>query len=148
VISPVQVVEVPPCPLAAVRGHASPANLSRVIRDLFDRFYRAPPPVARGLNVVFYHGDPTGAGTTIDAGVQVSEPFQPSGEVIAVSTPGGTAATVAYFGPYEALGEAYDAIFQWLRDNHRQAAGPFWEVYGHWNDDPAQRRTDVFSVLK
>ncbi len=147
-ISPVQLVEVPPCPLAALRGHASLANLSRTIRELFDRFYRNPPPVARGLNVVLYHGDPAGAGTPIDVGVQVFGPFDPTGEVMAVSTPGGTAATVAYLGPYDRLGEAHNAIQRWLRENERQAAGPFWEVYGHWNDDPAQRRTDVFYVLK
>jgi hypothetical protein len=146
--SPAQLVEIPPGRLAALRGHASLANLSRVIRELFDRFYRDPPPVARGLNVVFYHGDPAGAGTTIDVGVQVFDPFDPTGEVMAVSTPGGTAVTVAYLGPYDRLGEAHNAIQQWLRENGRQAAGPSWEIYADWNDDPAQRRTDVFYVLK
>lgn len=67
---------------------------------------------------------------------------------MAVSTPGGTAVTVAYLGPYDGLGEAHTATQRWLRENGRQAAGSSWEVYGHWNDDPAQRRTDVFYVLK
>ena len=35
---------------------------------------------------------------------------------------------------------------------HRTAAGPNWEVYGHWlaawNDDPSQIRTDVFYLLR
>jgi len=26
-------------------------------------------------------------------------------------------------------------------------AGPNWEIYGHWTDDPAQLRTDVFYLL-
>jgi hypothetical protein len=42
---------------------------------------------------------------------------------------------------------AHDAIRQWCRDNERQIAGPNWEVYGHWSDDPDQRRTDVFYLL-
>lgn len=78
-ISPAQLLEVPPCRLAAVRGHASLANLSRTIRELFDRFYRNPPPVARGLNAVLYHGDPAGAGATIDVGSRFSVPSTPPG---------------------------------------------------------------------
>ena len=27
-------------------------------------------------------------------------------------------------------------------------AGPNWEVYGHWHDDPSQLRTDVFYLLQ
>jgi len=26
-------------------------------------------------------------------------------------------------------------------------AGPRWEVYGHWSDNPATRRTDIFYLL-
>ena len=24
----------------------------------------------------------------------------------------------------------------WVRENGRRLAGPSWEVYGHWSDDP------------
>lgn len=68
-LSPVRVVEAAPTSLAVLRGQASLADLSAVIRHLFDRFYQSPPAVKRGLNVVYYHGDPR-AGTTIDVGVQ------------------------------------------------------------------------------
>jgi effector-binding domain-containing protein len=147
-VSPVRVVEVSPCELAVLRSHASLANLSHTIQETFDRFYQAPPPVARGLNVVYYHGDPAGSGTTIDIGVEVLEPFQPSGDLLAVSTPGGVALTVTHLGPYNRLGEAYNTILHWLRENGRQPLGPFWEVYGHGTDDPAQLRTDIFYLLK
>ena len=26
-------------------------------------------------------------------------------------------------------------------------AGPCWEVYGDWHDDPAKRRTDMYHLL-
>jgi hypothetical protein len=28
-----------------------------------------------------------------------------------------------------------------------ELAGPTWEEYGDWNDDPSQLRTDVFVVV-
>jgi hypothetical protein len=26
-------------------------------------------------------------------------------------------------------------------------AGPCWELYGEWHDDPARRRTDMYHLL-
>jgi len=33
-------------------------------------------------------------------------------------------------------------------ENGRVRGGTRWEIYGHWDDDPAKRRTDVFYVLE
>jgi hypothetical protein len=33
-------------------------------------------------------------------------------------------------------------------DHHYTLAGPNWEIYGDWNDQPDQLRTDVFYLLK
>ena len=146
-VSAVNVVEVQPCPLATIRGQADRTSLSKVIRQLFDRFYAAPPKMERGLNVVLYHGNPA-HGTTIDVGVQALSPFEPSGDVIALSTPGGTAATVTHLGPYERLGEAYEAILAWLAQNGREPGEMSWEVYGHWTDNQAELRTDIYFLLR
>ncbi len=27
-------------------------------------------------------------------------------------------------------------------------AGPSWEVYGHWHEDPAQLKTDIYYLLR
>jgi hypothetical protein len=35
----------------------------------------------------------------------------------------------------------------WCRSHGRPLAGPRWEVYGHWSDNPATRRTDIFYLL-
>ena len=50
-------------------------------------------------------------------------------------------------------GEAHAAsrvrrIAAWCRANDRLRAGPSWEVYGHWNADPAQLRTEIYYLLK
>ena len=64
------------------------------------------------------------------------------------STPAGTAATTVYLGPYDQMKLAHEAIHQWARENGRRLAGPSWEVYGHWSDDPARLRTDIFICFR
>jgi hypothetical protein len=51
-------------------------------------------------------------------------------------------------GDYARIGEANAAIIAWCRANDRLRAGPSWEVYGHWTDDPAQLRTDIYYLLQ
>ena len=53
-----------------------------------------------------------------------------------------------HVGDYGRLGEANAAILEWCRANGRKHAGPSWEVYGHWNDDPAKLRTEVYYLLE
>jgi effector-binding domain-containing protein len=57
-------------------------------------------------------------------------------------------ATTAHLGPYDRLHEAHEAILQWCSDHGHAMAGPAWEVYGHWNDDPSQLCTDVYYLLQ
>jgi hypothetical protein len=49
------------------------------------------------------------------------------------------------------LGEAHRAIRDWCASEGHAAAGPNWEVYGHWidqwNRDPSKIRTDVYYLL-
>ena len=47
---------------------------------------------------------------------------------------------------YTRLGEA--AIREWCRAHDRAPAGPSWEVYGHWQADPAELRTEIFYLLQ
>jgi effector-binding domain-containing protein len=57
-------------------------------------------------------------------------------------------ATTFHIGDYGGLGAAHEAVRDWCARTGRELAGPSWEVYGHWSDDPAKRRTDVFWLLK
>jgi effector-binding domain-containing protein len=63
------------------------------------------------------------------------------------ATPAGTVATLAYFGPYDKMKPAHEEIHRYVAANGLKIAGPSWEVYGHWSDDPAQLRTDIFYLL-
>jgi effector-binding domain-containing protein len=84
----------------------------------------------------------------LECGVEVAQPFTGDGRVVCSSTPAGRVATVAHLGPYNRLGEAHKAICKWCADHGHALAGPNWEVYGDWEDDPAKLRTDVFYLLR
>ena len=126
-------------PIAVVRGRAARASLPKTIRGLFDAFYSNFTGKA-GLNIVYYPGSCDNGEMDIECGVQVESGGNSQ-------TPAGIVATTAYFGPYDRMGPAHDAIHQWGRTNGHVLAGPSWEVYGHWSDDPSQLRTDIFYLM-
>jgi hypothetical protein len=135
----VELKQVPGQPLAVVRGRALRSNLPARIRELFDQFY-AGLEGKGGLNVVLYSDSGTPGEFDIACGVQLDQGGN-------ASTPAGAVATTVYIGPYDRMQPAHAAIHQWARDNNRQFAGQSWEVYGHWNEDPAKLRTDIFYLL-
>lgn len=135
----VEVRQVAAGPVSMVRGQATRGNLPKRIRELFDQFYAGFKSNGE-LNIIYYPGPCTDAGFEIGCGVQLE-----SGGTAA--TPAGTVATTVYMGPYDKMGPAHEAICRWARENGRKLAGPSWEVYGHWNDDPTKLRTDIFYLL-
>jgi effector-binding domain-containing protein len=141
----IHVEDVAPRQLAAARAVTRRVELGTTILRLLDGVW----PVLReqrvqtGHNVVVY----LDGAMTIEAGVEVFGPFVETGDVHAFATPSGTAVTIAHFGEYSAVSAAYAALDQWLQENARRRAGPSWEVYGDWSDDPQQRRMDVYLLL-
>ena len=134
--------------LAAVRAVTTPQRLSTDIIRLLDQVW----PLLReqgtrtGHNVVIYRAGEPGQ-LTIDAGVEVLSGFTERGAVKRLTTPPGEAAVTAHYGEYSQMGGAYAALDQWCAANGRRQAGVNWEVYGDWDDDPANRRTDVYALL-
>jgi effector-binding domain-containing protein len=84
----------------------------------------------------------------IEVGVEVTEPFAGEGDVVCSHTPAGLVATTFLLGPYSRLNEPHETIHRWCKQNGHTPVRPCWEVYGHWDDDPAKLRTDVFYLLK
>jgi effector-binding domain-containing protein len=84
----------------------------------------------------------------LECGVEVTQPFVGNDRVVCSSTPAGTVATTAHFGPYQLLGQAHSAIHDWCAKHGHSLAGPSWEIYGHWTDDPTQLRTDIYYLLR
>jgi effector-binding domain-containing protein len=131
---------------AVIRGRAVQAELSKVVPRLCGEvwaFLRAAGQPRPGRHLALYlDGD-----INLEVGVEVDQPFAGDGRVVGSATPAGLVATTAHFGPYHRLHEAHAAVLRWCAANGHALAGPSWEVYGHWDDDPAKLRTDVYYLL-
>jgi effector-binding domain-containing protein len=146
----VELKNVAATPLLVIRRRVSKDQLSRVVPDgcgTVWNFIRENGVTPRGQHVAVYRGTETRE-LDVEVGVEVGANAVGGGEVVVSATPSGMVATVAHIGPYSLLMNANDAIKAWCDANHHQIAGPSWEVYGHWTDDVAKLRTDVFWLLK
>jgi effector-binding domain-containing protein len=145
----ISVERVEPRTIASVRRRATleqlPAAVPAACGDVWN-FIRANGIAQPGRNLAVYREGEDGQ-LDVEVGVEVAGPFAGDGEVSCSATPGGTVATTVHLGPYHRLGEAHDAVFQWCQHSHQKLAGLNWEIYGHWDDDPAKLQTDVFYLL-
>ena len=149
----VKVVTVQPRWLAAVRREVAQGEVGSawgpVLGQVWD-FIRGQPGLwTDGHNIfLYYHSDQPGAPILCDFGVQVTRPFESSGEVYATETPAGQAAVAVYHGPYDRLDRAYNAIDEWMAANNRKSAGRSWEIYGDPTPDPADTETTVVCLMR
>ena len=138
-----------PRPLAAVRAETTQPRLGADIVRLLDLVW----PVLReqGVrtdhNIVVYREARAGV-LTVDVGVEVLSDFTPRDQVQPAATPAGEVATTAHYGEYSELAGAYAALERWCAEHQRQPSGVSWEVYGDWAEDPAERRTDIYFLLR
>lgn len=88
----------------------------------------------------------------IDVAVETNRiPTQFNGRVKSRMLPGGEVIIAHMWGPYDQVGQAYEQIQKWLKENSRKAKGSPFEVY--INDpnmvkNPAEIQTDVYQPLK
>ena len=142
----VQIRSVTGTPLLAVRRRATLSQLSTVVPDACGAVWasiRRSQMASHGRNVAVYLNDDI----DLEVGVEVGPDAIADGEVILSATPTGMVATTEHRGPYSRLHEAHAAVRQWCRTYQHRLAGPTWEIYGHWSDDPDALRTDVFYLL-
>jgi effector-binding domain-containing protein len=134
-------------PLAVVRRLAKIDELSRVVPAACGEvwnFIRANGIRNPGRHVAVY----LDCKMNIEVGAEVPGPFVSDGNVVASSIPAGRAATTTHMGPYQKLGDAHNAVQAFCKEHGHALAGVSWEIYGHWTDEPAKLRTDVYWLLK
>jgi effector-binding domain-containing protein len=115
-------------------------------KRLLDEVYAAlATGVARqsGHNVMLYQDDLP----NVEVGVEVEAPFAATGRVVPSALPGGVVAVTVHRGPYTDLDAAHRAVHDWCAANDRRLAGPRWEIYGDWSENPAELETEVFYLL-
>lgn len=144
----VSIETVPEQRLLVIRERIPRRELGNTIMRILDRIYgfaRSQGIADLGLNIVQYFD--WGEEFTMEAGVIVPREVPVAGDIRLSSTPAGKVATTAHWGLYDDLPLAQRAVLDWCTDNKVVPTGRNWEVYGHWSDDPARRRTDIFHQL-
>lgn len=94
-------------------------------------------------NVMLYKDDRP----TVEVGVLVGEAFAGAGRVVGSFLPAGEVVRTVHRGSYAELGVAHRRVLEWCRASGRRPAGPRWEVYGHWREDPAEVETEISYLL-
>ena len=106
-------------------------------------FLRTSDVRQTGHNVMLYKDDVP----NVEVGVEVEGPFASDGPVVSSTLPAGETAMTVHRGPYDGLGSAHQAIRDWCAAHGRTPAGPRWEIYGDWHEDPAKLETEVYYLL-
>jgi effector-binding domain-containing protein len=136
-------------PVAVMRRDARQSDLPRVVPEICGLVWNAlKAQQIRGGRHVAIYWDGT---IRLEVGVELNKPFDERDGVVRSATPAGPVAWTTHLGPYGGLGAAHDAIRRWFKDNGRKAAGPSWEIYGHWqrewDTDPSRIRTDIYYLV-
>jgi len=145
-----RVLQTPERQLMAVHDQVRGGGLPQKIRGNLDQVwaYLRANGANTQHNVVVYRDFDRAAGVmTLDVGVQVETALPGNGAVVPVTTPGGLVVTTVHLGPYNKLGDASSALHEFCRTHDHPIAGPTWEEYGDWSDDPSKLRTDVFVLV-
>jgi effector-binding domain-containing protein len=101
-----------------------------------------------GHNIFLYHHpENMQSPMDVDFGVQVTRPFERTGEVFSAETPAGKVATALHVGPYQRLADTHNAIHTWASANKISFAGKSWEIYGDWTADASKLETRVEYLL-
>ena len=147
---PIVEVTVEPRLVAGVRAVVRRGRVGAAFRQHLDQVYAAAKSGALSLDGqnIFIYRNATEHELTVDFCVGVTAPFTTVGNVMPLETPGGIAAMTTHRGDYSGLAAAAAAVRDWCRDNNRAYAGISWEVYGHWDADPAKLHTDVYYLLR
>ena len=127
----------------ATRDDLVPTLLAS-IGEAWDRI-RAEGYANTGRNVAVYR-DCTDGLIEFQAGVEILEGGMPPADEL-LWTPVGQAAWTVHTGDYGGLSQAHGAILDWAKTNGVELAGPNWEIYGHWNEDPAKLTTEVYYLV-
>jgi effector-binding domain-containing protein len=137
----VQTVE--PTPTAVVARATTWAEFPATWGPMLDKvwgFLRGGAPEGlykQGHNIMLYKDDVP----NVEVGVQVSDRFDPVGDVVASTLPGGLAASATHTGPIATIGDTHRAVREWSTTNGYRLAGPYWEIYG--DPDPSTGHFDV-----
>ena len=133
-------------PTAVVAATTTWERFPSLWKEMLDQvwaFLRSSDLRTDGHNIMLYKDDVP----NVEVGVQVTRSFKPIGQVVPSRLPAGRVACTLHRGPYDRLDEPHRAIREWCAARRLALAGPRWEIYGDWREDPAQLETEVCYLL-
>jgi effector-binding domain-containing protein len=113
-----------------VRAHVGTEEIQPFLAGAFEEV--ATTTGTQGVRVVgppFGRWTPRDGGFDVAAGFPVDRPVEARGRVVPEELPGGTVARTLHTGPYDGVGAAYAAVFEWLAGHALEVAGEPWESY-------------------
>jgi effector-binding domain-containing protein len=146
----IALVDTAPRSLAVVRVTTALAQWPRQFMHALDKVYevvKAGRVRQTGQNVMVYRPRDNNQ-VDIECGVETEGRFESVGEVVYSETPSGLAVAIAHIGPYERLRTSHKAVAEWSHHHGYQLTGICWEIYGDWNEDPSELRTDIFHLVR
>lgn len=144
----ISIVAVEEQPLLAARTRVTFAEVPAKLLPLMEKLgaVARDTGIEAGQNVWFYR-EVSGSDMEVDVGLQVPESTQAADGFVLSSTPAGRCAHATLYGDFSEIPRVHRAVHQWCAEQNLVLAGPCWEVYGDWHDDPAKRRTDLYHLL-
>lgn len=145
--SPVTVTTVPRRPTAVIEAVTTWQEFPSQWKPMLDQVYACLSrhgSAGQGRNVMLYRDSIP----HVEVGVELIAPCVLDSPVIRSSLPSGQAAVIVHRGSYQELGRAHETVAQWCAAGGRELAGPRWEIYGDWREDPAELETEVYYLLQ
>ena len=103
-------------------------------------------PTGPPLSLWYSDPDITPGESEIETCVPIEQPVPSSGRMTAGELPAGPLAYTIHEGPYDDMRAAFDAVWEWIQGNNREAAGPPRDVIlvGPGDtDNPEEYRTEI-----
>ena len=143
---PVTVTTVSERPTAVIAAATTWQDFPSQWKPMLDQVYACLSrhgSAGQGCNIMLYKD----ATPHVEVGVELIAPCVLDSPVIRSSLPAGQAAMTVHRGPYGELGRAHEAVARWCAAGGLELAGPRWEIYGDWREDPADLETEVYYLL-
>jgi effector-binding domain-containing protein len=136
-------------PVLSIRQRVKPEEMQQAFAEFFGevwKYIQESDGQSAGMPFARYHSM-NDRSFDLECGMPVAAPMDGAGRIQPSELPGGRVAFSSYFGPYESLGEAHDALVVWMGENGHQVAGAPWEFYitdpGE-EPDPSRWQTDIY----
>ncbi|MEU8527104.1 GyrI-like domain-containing protein [Streptomyces sp. NPDC048629] len=126
-----RLVELAPETTAVVRGVVSPGELRTFFDEAFGtlgRVLHGQQVPTKGAAFGLTHGGP-GEKWDLEVGFVTGQEVRAEDGVVPGRLPGGRVARVTHHGGFDGLGEAWERLGAWIREQGLRGGADRWEVY-------------------